>query len=149
MIVRRVYIPSTNPVTHIYDAPIIIHVNDPIIDPYTSYVPTTANRDVVVDTSTPIGKRRMTITETVGTYTVSTDTSSTKSDDYELSTGFIYDDVNLKISVFDGNYNNLTNKPILATIPNITTDAITQNTTSTNKFVVNNKYDNNLTVNEN
>ena len=76
MIVRRVYIPSTNPVTHIYDAPIIIHVNDPIIDPYTSYVPTTANRDVDVSTTTSTGKRRMAITETVGTYTVSTGTCS-------------------------------------------------------------------------
>ena len=118
MIVRLVYIPST--ITTLFDAPILIHVNDPIIDPYNSYVPTSANRDV--GTTIPPAdtrKRRMAITETIGTYTTSTETASTKLDDYELTTGFNYDETDLTISVFDGNYNNLTNKPSLITTTDI------------------------------
>ncbi len=68
---------------------------------------------------------------------------------YELSTGFHYDDINSKITVFDGDYNNLINKPILGTIPDINTDHVVQNITATNKFVVSNTYNNNLTVNGN
>jgi hypothetical protein len=62
----------------------------------------------------------MAITETVSSYTGTTNTLADKLDNYELSTGFIYDDANLTISVFVGNYNNLSNKPILITNTDIT-----------------------------
>jgi hypothetical protein len=117
MIVRVSYMPSTQ--TLIYDDPLVIYVNDPIIDPLTSYVPTSGNRDTPIIPPVDTRKRRMTITETVGSYTVTTTTPSTKLDDYELTTGFNYDETNLTISVFDGDYNNLTNKPSLITTTDI------------------------------
>ncbi len=68
---------------------------------------------------------------------------------YTLENGFVFDEINSTISVFDGNYNNLINKPILGTIPDINTDHIVQNLTTTNKFIVNNTYNNNLSVDRN
>jgi hypothetical protein len=62
----------------------------------------------------------MAITETIPNYIGTTSTLTDKLDNYELSTGFIYDDNNLTISVFDGNYNNLSNKPSLISITDIT-----------------------------
>jgi hypothetical protein len=66
---------------------------------------------------------------------------------YTLENGFVFDEINSKISVFDGNYNNLINKPIYGSMPDINTDQIVQTVTATKKFIVSNTYDNKLTIN--
>ncbi len=55
---------------------------------------------------------RMVVKETISSYIDTTNSIDEKKEEYELSNGFNYDTVNLKISVFDGDYNKLTNKPL-------------------------------------
>ncbi len=93
------------------DTPLIIHVNDPYYNPDQSYIP----RPETLSSTQPVkNKKSIPLSKQVSSFeasTPSTETTSSLSLDYELSTGFNYDELTNKITVFDGNYDNLSNKP--------------------------------------
>jgi hypothetical protein len=112
---RRTYIPASITtwlprVYALYENPIMIKVNDPIVPDSSSFIPKIVPSTI---TTEPVKKRRS-LNVDIG---VEKQISSTQYEvvndptTYELSTGFKYDEVNSKITVFDGNYDNLTNKP--------------------------------------
>jgi hypothetical protein len=100
------------------DTPLIIHVNDPYYYPELSYIPPPTTLSALQPVR---NKRSIPLSKQVGSYdpTPNTETTSDVSLDYELTTGFNYDETSNLISVFDGNYNNLTNKPSLITTTDI------------------------------
>ena len=82
------------------DTPLIIHVNDPYYNPDQSYIPPV----VTISSSQAVPNRKnVPLSKQVGSYTPTTTTTSSLSLDYELSTGFNYDEISNKIIVFDGN----------------------------------------------
>jgi hypothetical protein len=92
------------------DTPLMINVNDPYYNPDLSYVPPV----VTIASSQPVANRKsLPLSKQVGSYTPTSQTTASTSFDYELGTGFNYDEISNKISVFDGNYNNLTSKPTI------------------------------------
>jgi hypothetical protein len=112
---RRVYIPYGTSFEPIHGAtytnPIMIKVNDPYITDAFSYIP----RLPVAPAPTQVpsvSKKTMSVNKGVAIQT-STSTFNVVDNpvNYELSTGFNYDETSNIIKVFDGNYNNLTNKP--------------------------------------
>jgi hypothetical protein len=154
----------------IYEHPITIKVNDPVYLDADSYIPISRpqaiigvyNTVYVPLTPTPYGggisvpysipsilkpRRSMEVVMGIDVQTTTGYEVVNNGITYTLENGFVFDEINSKISVFDGNYNNLINKPIYGSMPDINTDQIVQNVTATKKFIVNNTYDNNLSVN--
>ena len=107
------------------NTPLLIYVNNPVQSISTSYTPISGT---IVQTQPIKNRKSIALSKSVGTYSIThaslneiTETINKLSFDYELSTGFNFDETTNKINVFDGNYNSLTNK--LSAGTNISIDA--------------------------
>jgi hypothetical protein len=105
--VTRYYVRPDNTGLIWAENPIQILVNNPVIGDAQSYIP-----PAITPPSVAVPNRKsIPLSRGVNINTAGTITTTTASLDYELSTGFKYDDITNTIGVFDGDYNNLTNKP--------------------------------------
>ena len=83
-------------------AALLIYVNEPVITPEASYIPTTGT---ISSTQQVKNRRSIPLSKQVGSHvsTPNTETLSDLSFDYASPTRFNYDETTNKIGVFDGN----------------------------------------------